>query len=101
MVSTIQRVATLARRATGPWAMILIILSIVGCATMDKDECLVADWRLVGFQDGAQGKSAAAIGTYREDCASYRVVPDLDAYQAGRREGLLQYCVPVEWLSPG
>jgi len=75
--------------------MILIILSAAGCATMDKDECLVADWRLIGFQDGAQGKSAATIGAYRKDCADYHVAPDLDAYQAGRREGLLQYCVPA------
>jgi len=75
--------------------MTLIILSAAGCATMDKDECLVADWRLVGFQDGAQGKSAATIGTYRKDCADYHVTPDLDAYQAGRREGLRQYCLPA------
>ncbi len=95
MVNTIQRIATMARRVPGPSAMLLILLSAAGCATMDKDECLVADWRLIGFQDGAQGKSAAAVGTYREDCASYHVVPDLDAYQAGRREGLVQYCVPA------
>jgi hypothetical protein len=75
-------------------ALILICLAAVGCATMDKDECLVADWRLIGFQDGVQGKSAAAVGTYRKDCADYHVVPDLDAYQAGRRDGLQQYCVP-------
>jgi hypothetical protein len=92
MVSTIQQVARTGR-LSGRWVMILIILSAGGCATMDKDECLVADWRLIGFQDGAQGKSAATVGTYREDCADYRVVPDLDAYQAGRREGLTQYCV--------
>jgi hypothetical protein len=75
--------------------MILVILSVAGCATMDKDECLVADWRLIGFQDGALGKTAATIGSYRKDCADYHVAPDLDAYQAGRREGLLQYCVPA------
>jgi hypothetical protein len=75
--------------------MILIILSAAGCATMDKDECLVADWRLIGFHDGAQGKSAAAIGRYRKDCADYHVAPDLDAYQAGREEGLQQYCMPA------
>ncbi|MGB7932969.1 MAG: DUF2799 domain-containing protein [Gammaproteobacteria bacterium] len=75
--------------------MIPIILSVAGCATMDKDECLIANWRLIGFQDGVQGKSAATIGTYRKDCADYHVAPDLDAYQAGRREGLLQYCVPA------
>lgn len=76
-------------------ALILICLAAVGCASMDKDECLVADWRLIGFQDGVRGKSAAAVGTYRKDCADYHVVPDLDAYQAGRREGLRQYCVPA------
>jgi hypothetical protein len=73
--------------------MLLLMLSMGGCASMDKDECLVADWRLIGYQDGVQGKSAAAVGTYRKDCADYRVVPDLAAYQAGRREGLQEYCV--------
>ena len=95
MMSRIQRCAHKARRVPGLWALILISLTAGGCASMDKDECLVADWRLIGFQDGVQGKSAAAVGTYRKDCAGYRVVPDLDAYQAGRREGLHQYCVPA------
>lgn len=88
-MNTVERVA----RKTGP-VLMLVGLAITGCATMDKDECLVADWRLIGFQDGVQGKSAAAVGTYRKDCADYHVVPDLDAYQAGRRDGLQQYCVP-------
>jgi len=95
MGSTIQRAATPGRKSPGLWVVILIILSAAGCATMDKDECLVADWRLIGFQDGVQGKSAATIGAYRKDCADFHVAPDLDAYQAGRREGLLQYCVPA------
>jgi hypothetical protein len=95
MVCIIRRVATPVQKMTGVSAFILIILSLAGCATMDKDECLVADWRLIGYQDGAQGKSAATIGSYRKDCADYHVAPDLDAYQVGRREGLLQYCVPA------
>jgi hypothetical protein len=89
-MNTIRRVRNQAARA-----LMLVCLTAGGCATMDKDECLVADWRLIGFQDGVQGKSAAAIGAYRKDCADYHVVPDLDAYQAGRREGLQQYCVPA------
>jgi hypothetical protein len=95
MASSVQRVMSPARRVPELWVLILIILLAAGCATMDKDECLVADWRLIGFQDGALGKSAAAVGAYRKDCAGYHVVPDLDAYQAGRREGLLQYCAPA------
>ena len=53
---------------------------------------MVADWRLIGYQDGVAGKSASAVGTYRKDCAEYAVIPDLDAYQSGRAEGLKEYC---------
>ena len=69
-----------------------VLLLVHGCATLNKDECRLADWRLIGYQDGVVGKSAAAVGEYREDCAKHAVVPDLDAYRAGREEGLQQYC---------
>ena len=73
--------------------VILALLTLLqGCATLDKDECMLADWRLIGYQDGVAGKSAAVVGEYREDCAKHAVVPDLDAYRAGRVEGLQQYC---------
>ena len=73
-------------------AILAILALLQGCATLDKDECMLADWRLIGYQDGVAGKSAAAVGEYREDCAKHAVVPDLDAYRAGREEGLQQYC---------
>jgi len=74
-------------------AAILVLLALLqGCATLDKDECLLADWHLIGYQDGVAGKSATQVGEYREDCAKHAVVPDLDAYRAGRHEGLQQYC---------
>jgi len=72
-------------------AMALLLLT-QSCASLNKEECMVANWRLIGYQDGVAGKSSSAVGTYREDCAEYAVVPDLDAYQAGRAEGLLEYC---------
>jgi len=73
-------------------AAMALLLLVQGCASLNKDECLVADWRLIGYQDGVVGKSSSVLGTYRKDCAEYAVVPDLDAYQAGRAEGLLVYC---------
>ena len=73
-------------------AMLALLILLQGCATLDKDECQLADWRLIGYQDGVAGKSAAVLGEYREDCARHAVVPDLDAYRAGRQEGLQQYC---------
>ncbi|MGD8618172.1 MAG: DUF2799 domain-containing protein [Gammaproteobacteria bacterium] len=73
-------------------AVMVLLLLIQGCASLNKEECMAADWRLIGYQDGVAGKSSSAVGTYRKDCAEYAVVPDLDAYQAGRTEGLLEYC---------
>lgn len=74
-------------------AMLAVLILLQGCATLDRDECKLADWRLIGYQDGVAGKSAARVGEYREDCAKHAVVPDLDAYRAGREEGLQQYCI--------
>lgn len=74
----------------------LLLTSLVwltGCATLDRDECLAADWRLIGYQDGVAGKSSAMLGGYREDCAEYAVVPDLDSYRQGRTEGLQEFCM--------
>jgi ribosome modulation factor len=73
-------------------ATLAVLALLQGCATLDKDECMLADWRLIGYQDGVAGKSATVVGEYREDCAKHAVVPDLDAYRAGREEGLQQYC---------
>lgn len=70
----------------------VLLLLVQGCATLDRDQCQVADWRLIGYQDGVLGKPAGTIGTYREDCAKHAVVPDLDAWQTGRAEGLREYC---------
>jgi hypothetical protein len=75
-------------------AALLLAVLLNGCATLSKDECRVADWRLIGYQDGVAGKSASRVGSYREACAKHAVVPDLTAYQAGREEGLLEYCRP-------
>lgn len=68
------------------------IFALSGCASLDKYECLNADWRTLGYEDGARGKVADVIGNYRKDCAEHGVAPDLDAYTAGRDEGLLEYC---------
>jgi hypothetical protein len=61
---------------------------------MSKNECLTVDWRTVGYEDGAAGRSGNAIGRYRAACADYGVAPNLDAYQTGRSEGLREYCRP-------
>jgi hypothetical protein len=73
----------------------ICLLALTACsATMNKDECRTVDWRTVGYEDGVAGRSADQIGLHRKACAEYGVTPDLDAYRAGRADGLREYCQP-------
>ena len=72
-----------------------------GCAAMSEEECQMSDWRTVGYEDGLLGRSGAAIGTYRKACAKAGVTPDLDAYQAGRDDGLQTFCRPQNGYTLG
>ena len=78
------------------WPLIVLLgLLTSGCASMGEDECRVADWRAIGYEDGASGKTASHIGERREACAKYGVAPNFAAYQRGREEGLRGYCTPA------
>lgn len=72
----------------------LVLLALNGCATMDREECLTVDWRTIGYEDGVAGYAGDRIGQHRKACAKHGVTTDLVAYQAGRQEGLREYCVP-------
>jgi hypothetical protein len=72
----------------------VLILALPGCATMSKSECLNVDWRTIGYEDGVAGHSGDRIAQHRKACAKHGVVPDLNAYQSGREQGLREYCQP-------
>ena len=67
-------------------------LVLSGCATLGKDECLYADWRTIGYEDGARGFPASRIGNHREACAKHGIAPDFAFYEQGRLQGLQEYC---------
>lgn len=73
---------------------LLCLLALGGCATLTADQCKVADWRALGVQDGALGHGESRFLTYAKDCAAADVTPDRLAWEAGRQEGLLQFCTP-------
>lgn len=82
-------------------AACLLPIVLSSCATLDKNECLSADWYLIGLEDGAEGERLSRIGDHREACSEYRVVPNLSDYTSGRREGLQQYCTESIGFSQG
>ncbi|MCH7498790.1 MAG: DUF2799 domain-containing protein [Nitrospinae bacterium] len=71
---------------------LLILLAVSSCATMNKSECLEADWQVIGLEDGAAGRGLAYIGTHRKACAEHGVTPNLEQYNIGREAGLKQFC---------
>ncbi|MCW9030918.1 MAG: DUF2799 domain-containing protein [Gammaproteobacteria bacterium] len=78
-----------------------ITLITSACSTMNKNECLNADWRTIGYGDGARGYKASRISEHRSACAEYGVRPDLNAYNGGREEGLGKYCTPTTGYNKG
>jgi len=83
----------------------LMVLSapiiLVGCAAMNEQECLVTDWRSVGFEDGVSGRPVNSIANYRQACSRHGVTPDLDKYRAGHSEGAEVYCRPGRGFDVG
>jgi len=77
------------------------MLAMSGCATMSADECLSSDWRGIGFEDGSRGYTADRIGHHRKACGKHGVAPDLQEYQAGRAEGLREFCQPQRGFNLG
>ncbi len=88
----------------GKCAGILMIsgfLGLSGCASMSGDECLTSDWQLIGFEDGSRGYGSERLGEHRKACAKHGVTPDLQAYRAGREEGLKDFCQPARGFNLG
>ena len=81
--------------------MLVISVLISGCQSMSEDECLMANWEAVGYEDGSNGLPAGDIGRHREACARYSVVPNLERYQRGRTEGLKMFCQPTRGFLHG
>lgn len=74
---------------------------IQGCATLSKEECLSADWHVIGYEDGSRGFTTQRIRKHREACAEYGIAPSFEVYMSGHREGVRHYCVPARGFSLG
>ena len=78
-----------------------LLLSVNGCATLDKNECLNANWEAIGYKDGHDGYSRARIDQHRKACAEYKVSPDLDTYLKGYEQGVRLFCEPQRGYQRG
>ena len=74
---------------------------LASCASMDRGECLSANWYAIGLEDGARGQPLERLGQHRRACAEHRVAPDAERYMAGRDEGLKTFCTYERGFSHG
>ena len=66
-----------------------------GCAAgLSREECRVADWYTIGFEDGVRGLLETEVSGHRKACAEHGIALDLEAYRSGRQAGLESYCEP-------
>ncbi|MCY0148110.1 DUF2799 domain-containing protein [Hoeflea sp. G2-23] len=69
---------------------------------MSKEECAVADWRVVGEQDGAAGYNPQdRFARHVKACEKAGVAADQTLWYEGYQLGLPRYCTPLNGLSVG
>lgn len=81
--------------------MIFVAAVLSGCAGMSSEECLATDWSAIGYEDGARGYTSDHFSKHRKACAKHGVAADFSDYQAGRAQGLNEYCQPGRGFSVG
>lgn len=75
-------------------ALISLLLCVLSsCATMSGDECAIADWAALGYEDGQSGRTLAYKNERAKDCAKHGIGIDHRAYDQARDRGLARYCV--------
>lgn len=77
------------------WRFCCLVLAVSiagGCATMSESDCINADWREVGRNDGLEGKRQTQLARHYDACVKYGITPDRDEYMSGRESGLAVYC---------
>ncbi len=78
-----------------------LVLITGGCATMSPEECAVADWELLGLQDGRSGKSHDYLARRAEDCAEAGYSVNRDAWMRGWENGVVDFCTPERGFREG
>lgn len=82
--------------------ILLASLVLTSCQTMSKEECAVADWRVIGEQDGAAGYNPQdRFARHVKACTKAGVAADQTAWYQGYQRGLPRYCTPLNGLSVG
>ena len=88
-----------------PTKSMLLMLVVAGliqaCAQTTVRDCRTADWFGIGQRDGLAGAPETIFDSYRAACREAGIVPDREAYENGRQEGLQAYCTDARGFEVG
>ena len=82
--------ATTARWST---LLLLALLVLTGCASMNKKDCLEGNWHKAGYKDAINGKTTGRLNAHIKACAKHGVAANEPVYHDGYESGLALYCV--------
>jgi hypothetical protein len=71
---------------------VITALVMSGCATMNEQECLTADWESVGYADGRVVREPTRLNKHRAACIEHGVTADRRAYDRGYDKGIRTFC---------
>lgn len=82
---------------------VVAVCALLGaCQTLSKEECVAADWRVIGEQDGAAGYSSQdRFARHVKACQRAGIIPDQTRWFQGYQQGLPRYCTPLNGLAVG
>ncbi|MDP2732152.1 MAG: DUF2799 domain-containing protein [Hoeflea sp.] len=81
---------------------LIACLVLASCQTLSKEECAVADWRVIGEQDGAAGYNPQdRFARHVKACTKAGVAADQTLWYQGYQQGLPRYCTPLNGLTVG
>ncbi|VUD53378.1 hypothetical protein TDB9533_01822 [Thalassocella blandensis] len=63
-----------------------------GCATMNKADCLSADWQAIGEKDALVGYNESRMDLYQKACLKHEITPDYALYKQGHYVGSQTFC---------
>lgn len=82
-------------------ALAVTALLLAGCAIMNEQDCLYANWYDLGYQDGGNGQDRSRLQQRRQACGEHGISVDRDAYHDGYESGLERFCTTANGYERG
>lgn len=77
-------------------------IALSACQTLSKEECVAADWTVIGETDGTAGHAPQdRFARHVKACAKAGITPNQTAWNQGYQAGLVRYCTPANGLRVG